>query len=109
MLFEMLIAQLCLSTPLGYRPACSKAVEAASVQYEIKQGATTAEKRTADFIERRVETVTGRETLAVVLFTAKVFKDQEVSTNLVRERGKMPSVNLGGTKERGRIMFTWSF
>lgn len=86
-----------------------KAVEAASIQYNIKAPVGSTEKATVDFVERKVETVTGKEALAVVLFTAKVVRDKEVSGNLIRERGKMPATNMSVGQGKGRVTFSWSF
>lgn len=109
MLIEMMIAQICVGTVGSEREACSKAIEAATIQYAVKQNVGTAESKAADIVESQVAAVTGKKALAITLYTAKVIRDKEVSANIVRERGRMPSTNLTAGPGKGSFMFSWSF
>lgn len=109
MLVELMIAQMCAGTVGMEHQACVKAVEAATIQYRVKQDVGTVEKKTGDILEKQVAEVTGKTALAVTLFTAKVIRYKEVSANLVRERGIQPSVNAQVTEHTGKLTFNWSF
>lgn len=108
-MLEMLIAQACSGMVGMERDACAKAMEAVSVQYSIKQDVGSAEKATRDIVQKKVETVTGKEALAITLFTVKVVRDREVSANIVREKGKMPAVNTSVGEKNGKVTLSWSF
>jgi hypothetical protein len=109
MLLEMLIAQACVGIHGMERDACIKALQAASIQYNIQEPVKKTERATRDIVQRKVESITGKEVLAVGLFTAKVMRDKEVSANLVREKGKMPSVNMSAGQTSGKVTFSWGF
>lgn len=109
MLLEMMIAQICVGTAGSEREACTKAVEATAIQYSIARDVKNAESKAGDAIERELAEVTGDKVLAITLYTAKVIRDREVSANVIRERGRMPSTNLTATKNSGRVTFSWSF
>lgn len=109
MLIELFIAQACIGSSGMNHDACSKALEAAAVQYEVKQNVNDTETKVTKIVEKKVETVTGKEFLAVTLFAAKAYKEKQVSTRVVREDGIIPSINTSLGLGNGKITFGWSF
>lgn len=109
MIVEMLIAQMCVGLAGQEHSACVNAAEAAAIHYHVKQDVGTAERATADLVQRKVESVTGKEVAAIGLFTAKAIRDKEVSARLTKGGDGMPSINATAGKEKGSLTFGWSF
>jgi hypothetical protein len=109
MLIEFMITQACVGLYGNQHAACIKAVEAASLQYNVKQSTANVEDKATKIAQSKAVSVTGPEVLAVTLFTAKVIKDREVSTLLIKNNGAMPSINTTVRSNGGQFTFGWGF
>lgn len=109
MLLEMLVAQVCVGLSGQAHEACTKAVEATAVQYQIKQNSDKAEKMFSGIAEKKVTELTGRDVAAVVVFAAKSVHDKQVSTRFIRNDGYVPSVTTSLSRDNGSINFGWYF
>lgn len=109
MLLEMITAQVCLELEGDRREACHRAIEAATVQHTAVRDVRAVEDKAVDLAKSRLTAVTGERALAVTLYVAKVIRDKEVSANLVRPNGQMPSTSVRAGENGYRVNFSWSF
>lgn len=110
MLLEALIAQAC-GNLLGHEfEACSKALQAATMQVGWYQQVDFVERRVGDVAVAKIQTVTGPTPLVVIGTAYKVYRDKSITYPIRRNPDGIipsivPSIGLSG----GSVNLGWRF
>lgn len=109
MLVEAMIAQMCTSfTTIDYQ-ACSKAMEAASIQYHIKPEVDGFETAATRRVYNDVAGMTGEPPLIAVGVAAKTYRDRALKFQLTKSHGLIPAVSTEAKLSGGGVTFKWNF
>lgn len=110
MLVEIMIAQICGGLPNVDFQACTKALEASSMQCYVKQDVDRSEKIMADFAYKKSSSVIGEFTVGASVALAKAFRDRTLSYTVIKNaNGIMPSVTPAVDPHGARVQLNWKF
>lgn len=108
MLVQSLIAQICVGMSTVDYTACSKALEATSIQCHIAQDVGSLEDYVTTFATRKVTENINEKIIGVVGFTAKIVRDKSLSYPVIRRSiGIIPSVSMSAGVGGGSIGLGW--
>lgn len=110
MLVELAIAQICAGLPnLDYQ-ACAKALEATSLQCNLKQDVDSFEKATYTYVYKKTSNVTGERVLIISGVALKVIRERAISYPLIKNpNGLVPAVTPSVSQKSGKIELRWKF
>lgn len=109
MLIELLVVQMCQDFSGKKFEACSKGVEAVSIQTGVKDSVVNAERATTRLMEEKIVAVTGKQVAVAAAFAFKAARDKSFSTKVLRQDRILPSVTMSADLRGCRVLFGWEF
>jgi len=109
MLIESLILSACTNLNNVRTDACSKALEAITIQYNVTPTLNNVENKVVKTFHKNATNLMGEQILNVAGISLKIMRDRQIRFQVVKNVDARPAITPTVNLNGGSVDFNWNF